>query len=92
MVELGELIRVEFTQVFEFVFFFITLLLLDSKSQIVFLDLPFSHESVLLFPSSECSDLISFRSLGTRNHLRVLVLNTRIVSYFGQLLIVLLRD
>ena len=82
-VELLNLFLIEVTDIFVLVEFFLRILLLDSKPQIISFCFTFTNCSVLLLASSYCSDFVSLSSLGRRNHLGVMMKNARVMSDFG---------
>ena len=90
MIQPTQFFRIEFTQVFKLIIFVFFLLLLDAEPKIIFLHFSLLYHSVLLLPATHGSYLVSLGPLSTWDHLRVQVLNTRLMRYLCQLLVVLL--
>ena len=66
-------------------------MLLDAEAEVIALDLAVSNQSVLLLTPSLRSYLISLGPLSARNQLAVVVGDARLVGYFTQVLVLLIR-
>ena len=79
MVQLDDLIGVQITDILELILFILLLRQWVLEPQIVSLRFALSIGSILLLPSTDGSDLVDFGTLRARYHLRVLMLDGRVV-------------
>ena len=79
MVQLDDLIGVQITDILELILFILLLRQWVLEPQIVSLRFALSIGSILLLPSTDGSDLVDFGTLRAGYHLRVLMLDGRVV-------------